>query len=89
MKIHEPRQRQGTVKGPLWLHLWQHFECLLDSLDDLQACADVTCISFEELDKDKKEYIKQNCRGLWLSITDTKKILKDQLGPIADCINEG
>lgn len=82
MKIHEPRQRQGTVKGPL-------FECLLDSLDDLQACADVTCISFEELDKDKKEYIKQNCRGLWLSITDTKKILKDQLGPIADCINDG
>jgi len=81
MKIHKPRQRQGTVKGPL-------FEHLLDSLVDIQACADVTCINFDELDKEKKEYIKQNCRGLWLSINDTKKILKDQLGPIVDCINE-
>lgn len=75
MKIQEPRQRRGAVKGPL-------FEYLLDSLDDIQTCAEVTCMNFEELDKEKKDYIKQNCMGLWLSINDTKKILKYQLGPL-------
>lgn len=57
-------------------------DCLLDGLDDIVTSAQVTCLSFDDLDKEKKEYIKKNCRGLWLSINDTKKILKDQLWPI-------
>lgn len=57
---------------------------VIDSLEEMQECAEDLCLAYKVLSDENQEYIKNNCQALFKFIEEMEEILEFQLCKFAD-----